>query len=114
MRIPAELRHEAVTDESGKITVDWKALALGNMTRYLGDYFKWNRFEVVRNIEHAPQSVLRAMAMASEDELVNIAHIQNPEESAELPLGLDMESIGYYVIGKKSGEREWINIFWYH
>jgi hypothetical protein len=114
LRIPAEFRHEAVITETGAVKVDWSALALSNMKRHLGDYFKWNQFEVVRNISHAPEKVQRAMAMATEDELVSIAHIQNPEESAELPLGLDMESIGYYVIGPKSGKQEWINIFWYH
>lgn len=120
LRVPLEFRHEVDFDEQGRPVVDWAALAKQNMMRTFGpggrygERIKWNEFQVERNIDRAKEPVLRIMARASESELEEIAFIQNPSEDIALPGELTMEDIGYYVRGKKSGEREWINIFWYH
>ncbi len=121
LRIPAEFRHEAVYNEQDELVVDWGALAKQNMARVFGpsgrygERIKWNEHTVERNIDHAGESVLRLMAQASESELEELAFIQNPSESVALPGELKMKDIGYYVGSKKNpGEREWINIFWYH
>jgi hypothetical protein len=121
LRIPLEFRHEPLYTEQGELTVDWGALAKQNMTRVFGpasrygERIKWNEFQVEKNIDRASEKVLRLMAQASESELEEIAFIQNPSENVALPGTLKMEDIGYYVGSKKKpGEREWINIFWYH
>jgi hypothetical protein len=93
----------------GRVTVDWKAAALSNMTSQLGDYYKWNRAAVIGQLEHANTATLRAISMATEDELISIAHIQNPNEDVDLPHGLTIDDIGY-----RNDNGEWINIFWYH
>lgn len=110
MRIPAEFRSQPVRFENGQIGVDWAALAQRNMLSHMGDYFKWSEDRVVSNIDHASREVQRAMAMATEDEIVEIAYIQSKEEAEglQLPYGLSADNIGYYQNG------EWRNIFWYH
>lgn len=109
LRVPAELRREAVITESGEISVDWEALALTNMQNRLGDYFKWNMFAVVENISHSTPAVLYAMAMATEDELMQFAFVQSPDEDAQLPYGLTPRDIFY-----QDDNGKWINPFWYH
>lgn len=113
-RVPAEFRGQAVEVAPGQIGVDWSALALQNMTRHLGDFYKWSEDSVVENLSHASDELLRVIATATTDEIMEFAFIQNPEERYALPRGLSVDEIGYYVIGKKSGKPEWVNIFWYH
>lgn len=107
-RVPAEFRSQAVEVAPGQVEIDWPALALQNMHRYLGDYYKWSEDSVVEHLSHASTEVLRVMATASEDEIMEFAFIQNPEDRFVLPRGLSVEDIGYYRNG------EWHNIFWYH
>lgn len=112
-RVPTEFRRQAIRTPTGQVTVDWPAAARANMRAQLGDYYKWNDKEVARNLSHANETVLRAISMATEDDLVSIAHIQNPLEAVDLPFGLSITDIGYFTEGK-DGRMEWINIFWYH
>lgn len=110
MRVPAEFRSQAVRLENGQIGVDWAALAQQNMISRMGDYFKWSEDRVVSNIDHASSQVQHVMAVATEDEIIEIAYIQSKAEAEglQLPYGLSADDIGYYQDG------EWRNIFWYH
>lgn len=111
-RLPAELRPHA--DEAGN--VDWADLAERNMISKLRDYYTFNEDVAVANIhEYGNERVWKVMAMATEDELVTWASVQDVdgrapdrEAFAGLPGGLNVGDVGYYTNGK------WNNIFWYH
>jgi|SRR5215831_10531573 len=106
LRVPRNFREFA---EGG--VVDWKTAAYDNVTKQIGDYFKFNEFAVLANIEeHASEMALRIMAMASEDELIAYARIQEGRNGAppQMPPGIKPTDIGYFTNGR------WNNIFWYH
>jgi hypothetical protein len=117
LRIPTEFRKELDPDT---FEPDWEELAKRNMTRAFGpgaptgERYKWNEFQVETSLAYASDKVLRVMASATVGELEELAFVQSPSESVALPRGLNMEDIGYYITGPKSGVPEWINIFWYH
>jgi hypothetical protein len=116
MRLPAEYRSEPVITEAGTYTVDWRALAVTNITYHLQDNSggKFNPGRVRENVARAPEKIQRIMARASMHELSELAHIQNPTFTGEIPFNLDAWQIGYITISQKTGEHEWHNLFWYH
>lgn len=104
LRVPREYRQFTDNGET-----DWREAALANVRAKLGDYFKYNDDSVVYEVyTQASEDALRVMAMASEDELIAYARIQDANGlPPSLPKGL-ADSMGYYTNGK------WNNIFWYH
>jgi hypothetical protein len=113
LRVPTELRRFTPPDTG---VTDWREAAIANMKYHLSDYFKFNRFTILENIDaHAPQEILKIIALASEGELIEFALVQEEDaDSLSLPHGLTKADIGYFVQGKKSGKPEWVNLFWYH
>lgn len=111
-RVPKEWRRFANRFEDGSVGVDWAEAAQANMLSLYGDYFKWSEDRVVSNIDHASEATQRAMAMATADEIMQIALIQTEAEAialqGQLPFDLKAKDFGYTRNG------EWRNIFWYH
>lgn len=86
---------------------DLKEAAVKNMDRKLGDYFSYNRFNVLDAIQHhASQEALAHMAGASEDELTTWASAQT-RRGKSTPFWL--RNLGWY-----GSDGKWHNVFWYH
>lgn len=118
-RIPKEFRGQMIVTSEG-LDVNWEALARQNISRMIGpdsgsEYYKYNDAQVREHVAMASTEVQRAMALATIDEFMELAFVRNPDEAVPLPFGLTVRDIGYYVDSKKHpGQREWINLFWYH
>lgn len=122
VRVPREYRpHTEVIN--GKPVTDWQQAAYENYNKHVGpgspkgETFKYNRYTVAENADHASEAIARLMAMASESELRAWASAQpdangNPppiEAFPGLPPGIKIGDLGYRDSGGS-----WINIFWYH
>lgn len=116
MRLPAEYRSgEPIITPEGRVDVDWRALARQNISRHFEDRGgKYSPERVRENVARAPEKIQRIMARATSDELIELAHVQNPLFTGELPFNMDAWDIGYITISQKTGEHEWHNFFWYH
>lgn len=83
---------------------DLRSMALANWDRQLGDYFKFNRFTILENIDHASPETLSMIAGASENELTEWASYQDRKGAPQF----------VRASGWKDEKEQWHSVFWYH